>query len=191
MATAQTHTAAPQLEARLRHALPLGAHLVVGLCERVVARIPVGGNGYVAWNCRGRAGKNMCLKQRRLMLSRLWRSGTTEADIMCFRRLETQRQMFAEVAVFTAAQMSIWHRCTDASEKTLCCVERRIYQHCQRLQLSPELSLSPRRSWLPPRHCTKLQTSVRSAWRCWRCREDASVGRRREGFSVMPSSPAY
>lgn len=62
MATAQTHTAAPQLEARLRHALPLGAHLVVGLRECVEARIPVGGNGYVAWNCRRRAEKKKVFK---------------------------------------------------------------------------------------------------------------------------------
>lgn len=47
----------------------------------------------------------MCLKQRRLTLSRLWRSGTTEADIMCFRRLESQRQMFAEVGFLP------WHKC--------------------------------------------------------------------------------
>lgn len=58
MATAQAHTAAPQFEARLRHALPLGAHLMVGLCECVVTHIPVGGDGYVTWNY-GRRGKHM------------------------------------------------------------------------------------------------------------------------------------
>lgn len=61
VATAQTHTAAPQLEACLRHALPLGAHLVVGLCECVIAGIPIGCNGYVAWNCR-RAEKKHVFK---------------------------------------------------------------------------------------------------------------------------------
>lgn len=51
MTTAQAQTAAPQLKACLRHALPLRAHLVVGLSESVITHIPVGGNGDVAWNC--------------------------------------------------------------------------------------------------------------------------------------------
>lgn len=39
MATAQAQAPAPELEARLGHALPLLAHLVVRGRERVVARV--------------------------------------------------------------------------------------------------------------------------------------------------------
>lgn len=45
MPTAQPQAAAPQLEARLWHALPLWAHFMVGVCERVVAHVPFGGDG--------------------------------------------------------------------------------------------------------------------------------------------------
>lgn len=58
MTTAQPQAAAPQLEASLRHTLPLGAHLMVGLCECVVTHIPVGRNGDVTWNY-GREEENM------------------------------------------------------------------------------------------------------------------------------------
>lgn len=47
---AQAQAAAPQLEPRLRHALPLGAHLVVGVCEGVVTHVSVGVDVDVAWN---------------------------------------------------------------------------------------------------------------------------------------------
>lgn len=42
MATAESQASAPELEASLRHALPLLAHVVVGGGEGVVAGIPIG-----------------------------------------------------------------------------------------------------------------------------------------------------
>lgn len=103
VATAQTHTAAPQLEASLGHALPLGAHLVVGLCKCVVAGIPVGCYGYVAWNCSRRA------EEKKLF--------NTWGDIMCGWRLESQRLTFAVVASINwQVGVSSWRCCRDAFE---------------------------------------------------------------------------
>lgn len=50
MPTAQPEAAAPQLEAHLGHSLPLGAHLVVRVRQRVVAHVLAGADGDVAWN---------------------------------------------------------------------------------------------------------------------------------------------
>lgn len=52
VSTAQPQAVAPQLEACLRHALPLCAHLMVGLGECVITHIPVGGNRDITWNYR-------------------------------------------------------------------------------------------------------------------------------------------
>ena len=49
MSAAQAQASTPQLEACLRHALPLGAHLVVGVCVCVVANVPVDIGGEVTW----------------------------------------------------------------------------------------------------------------------------------------------
>jgi len=49
MAAAQAQAAAPELEACFGHALPLGAHCVVGERVRVVAYVTVAIDGDVTW----------------------------------------------------------------------------------------------------------------------------------------------
>ncbi len=50
MTTAEAKALAPEFKARLGHALPLRAHLMVGGGECVVAHIPACGNHSSPWN---------------------------------------------------------------------------------------------------------------------------------------------
>ena len=58
MSAAQAQAATPELEACLRHTLPLGAHLVVGVCVCVVANVSVDIDWEVTWYYWGKKKKD-------------------------------------------------------------------------------------------------------------------------------------